>query len=150
MDFYSEDIVVLYGTIGKVIITKHKEKHMMFIPAGTNGSSMSILQEYLIGNIRHATQEEKIKYIEIEHNIYWHTAIQTHVIGDYQIIQDIRGLFNPYINFISTNKVYTSIEAAMIGVLCHKLIGADETLSKYIFKIFGIKEGFGGELINGN
>jgi len=141
--FNNGDIVTLIktGETGTIAIFPNRVSPIMkFSPSSYDNMdgvyyNAAIVKEDEIAN---ASTEEKIRHIEIKHNKYYQ-PIQTHVIGDYQIIEDENGMFYPHFNFNPINVAHNSINSALIGVICKSHLDSDEKLSEYVLYLLGIE-----------
>lgn len=131
------DIVTYKNKLGKVITAYSSKDTLKFLPCNLGRNSSDELDTVTFEDLKEATFEEKIKFIETEY--HWGKVIKTHCIGDYQIIEDDNKEFHLYIGFRDTSISCPSIDTALIGGVCRKYDGSNERLSSYICRALGIK-----------
>ncbi len=130
------DIVVHNNIIGRVVETYGKKCEYRLLPCNYGRYYSEDLEVITDETIREATFDEKILFIEEEY--HWGSVIKTYCIGEYQIIEDDKGSFHLYIDFIDIGRSYNSLDSALIGAVCYKHDGCNERASEYIFKMLGI------------
>lgn len=83
----------------------------------------------------------------------WGKVKAVHVIGDYQIVEyhprncgrGNRGIdyetthFHPYIDWIDTNRSYTTLEEAMVGMVAYRFDGNNSQAAMYFSRMIGLK-----------
>jgi hypothetical protein len=115
------DIIKLNGILGKVVTG---DKKFYFHPINYGNYYCSDLEEITDDTIEQTTNEEKIKFIEDTY--VWGSVVKTHCIGEYQIIEYLdrnnEVSYNPYINFEDNGCSYSSLDAALIGVIARNKI----------------------------
>ena len=128
------------GTIGRVIIgtrdeIKNKE---LFYPINYGTYYESSLE--LLSNIKYkeGTEKEYIEYVEKEFS--WGKVIKTHIIENYQIIENINKdnnekNYHTYLNYIDTNKSYKSLEKAIVGGIVYNYDGMNSQADKFFWKM---------------
>ena len=120
-------IVKFNGELGEAVTDNNR---FYFHPVNYGNYTCSNLQEITEETIEPITFDEKILYIQ--RNFKWGPVVKTHTIGEYQIIEYISNdvvRFYTYINFNSCNTSYTSLDAALIGVIATN--GLDAYESRY-------------------
>ena len=79
---------------------------------------------------------------KIKKEFPWGTIINTHIIGEYQVIEYIdeenRTFFHPYINYKDISHAYDTLEQALIGVIAYKYEGANSHAAGYFCKMIGM------------
>ena len=133
------DIVVYKNEVG-IVVKDYKRKEFKFLPCGHGRYSASSLETISENDIREATHEEKIKYIEIEY--VWGKIVNIHCIGEYQIVEAVRNEdthFHGYISYQDTCQVYPSLDSALIGCIANKYEGSNGMAAMYFEKMIGIE-----------
>ena len=134
------DIVVYKDKIGKVVTTYGKKDECRFLPCNYGRYYSEKLDVITDETVRAATHDEKLELIREEYT--WGTVKDIHCIGDYQIVEAIdkkgKTHFHGYINYGDINISYSSLDSALIGMVCYKYEGGNERLSGYIGRILNI------------
>ena len=126
-------------TVGKIIIGQYDETKgvELFYPANQGNYNESNLDQLKDLEYTEGTPEDYISYIELDFS--FGNVLETHVIGEYQIIESIRDngekYFSPYINYERIARSYESLDEALTGVICYKYDGANSQANKFLWKM---------------
>lgn len=133
------DIVVYKNQIGTVV---KSENDFKFHPCNLRGYyPFNLLDTITNNDIREATHDEKLELIEKE--FIWGNVFQIHCIGEYQIVEyinknDSKKYYHGYINYSDTNRLYYSLDSALIGCIGYKHEGGNGKAAMYFEKMIGI------------
>ncbi len=133
------DIVVYGGEIGEIVTSDGLYK---FKPRHTGMCSYSTLDTITENDVREATHNEKLEFIESQFTRGY--VVKIHCIGEYQIVEwidkDNKTYWHVYINYISTNTAYYSLDEALVGAVGYKYEGGNGRAAMYFSRMIGIKE----------
>jgi hypothetical protein len=74
----------------------------------------------------------------------WGNVVKNHAVGEYNIIEFVRDgehLFHAYIGGKDTNHSFTSLDAALVGVIAYKYEGGNHRADRYFTKMVGMENG---------
>lgn len=135
------DIVKVKDVLGKIIISEYESKgSILFLPLGFGSYYESELEEIKESDILYASHEEKLEYLKTEYS--FGEGVAWHCIGQYQILECKKHdeiTYHAYINYKDTCCSYTSLDSALIGVICLKYDGANTRATGYIYRMLDIK-----------
>ena len=132
------DIVIYNNQIGKVV---KSENNFKFHPCNYGCCYFSKLDTITDNDVREATHDEKLEFIEKEFT--WGNVIKILCIGEYQIVESIRKkenktYYHGYINYQDTNNSYSSLDSALIGCIGYKYEGGNGKAAMYFDKMIGL------------
>jgi hypothetical protein len=137
--FSPGDIVICNGDYGTVfrdsITTMLKFKSVKQI--AISSSTHSIVTA---GNTRHASYDEKLRFIRADFNVG--DVVKVHSFGEYQIIEFVPEVgaehaYSGYINFKSTGHYCETMDKILLTLLASK--HSDYRAAYYMAKILGIE-----------
>lgn len=133
------DIVVYKNQVGKIV---KNENNFKFLPCAYGRYYSSELDTITENEVREATHEEKIDFIEREFK--WGFVVEVHCIGEYQIVEyvnqkDNKTYYHGYINYTNTNCSYLSLDSALIGCIGYKYEGGNGKAAMYFEKMIDLK-----------
>jgi len=121
-----KSIIVLRGQLGDAV---YGDGSYRFLPIKYGVYNYSDLETIDASDIRQATQQEKISFIE--EDFPWGKVVKTLCIGEYQIIEykrsDYVNAFHVYIDFESTSSSYETLDHALIGAIARKNLEVNES-----------------------
>ena len=136
----SGGIVIYKNEVGTVVTDYDNREVMRFLPCNYGIYSTSRLKAITEDDIREATHEEKLDLIEREY--HWGKVLEIHCIGEYQIVEAMKGNkthWHGYINYKDTNISYSSLDSALIGCIGYKYEGGNGKAAMYFYKMVGVK-----------
>ena len=136
----SGDIVIYKNEVGTVVTDYDNREVMRFLPCNYGIYSTSRLKAITEDDIREATHEEKLDLIEREY--HWGKVLEIHCIGEYQIVEAMKGNkthWHGYINYKDANISYSSLDSALIGCIGYKYEGGNGKAAMYFYKMVGVK-----------
>lgn len=136
----SGDIVIYKNEVGTVVTDFEDKDILRFLPCNYERYYCSELDIISENDVRQATHEEKLDLIRREYN--WGRIIKIHCIGEYQIVESIKGddkHWHGYFNYKDTNISWPSFDAALVGCIGYKYEGGNGNAAFYFSKMIGIK-----------
>lgn len=123
------------GQIGEIL---KDENNFRFLPVSQRSYRMSELDTVTMSEVDEASEEDKITFLK--ETFVWGKILKVHTIGEYQIIEYINRLDNErkfagYIDYDDVCRSYSSLDAALAGVIAIKYEGLNGKADSYFMTI---------------
>lgn len=138
----NKNIIKYNGQLGSIVNDYNNKEVKRFLPCRYGSYHSKDLEIINFDKVEETSFEEQIKYIEKQYN--WGQVIETHTIGEYQIIEAVekgsnsKRLFSAYLNFKSISCSYYSLDEALVGLLAYKYDGCNSRADGYFCKMIGL------------